>query len=267
MFPYFVIFGKTIGTYAVCAFIGFIVSGITASVIFKKYKIQYEDVILLMLSSIFGLFIGGHMLYAITNLKGISDIVSSFSSYSTSDFFVKIFQYIGGMVFYGGFLGAFAAILIHTKFSDSISRSHALDIFALSVPLFHTFARVGCFLGGCCYGKEWSWGFTAHGNTLSPSVNDVLRFPVQLFEAGCNLLIFLILLYILKIKRSNGRLIYIYMILYPTARFILEFFRGDEIRGFILGISTSQWISIILFVFASIKLITDFKNKKSSESL
>lgn len=262
MFPYFEIFGKTIGTYALCAFAGFIASGITASIISKKYKIQYEDIILLMLSAIFGLFIGGHILYGVTNLDSIAETVSNYSSYSLSAFSEKIVQYLGGMVFYGGFLGALAAILIHTRFSKSISRRKALDIFAISVPLFHTFARIGCFLGGCCYGKEWSWGFIVHGNTLSPSVNDVLRIPIQLIEASCNLVIFLILLYILKKKLCEGRLIYIYMILYPIARFILEFFRGDEIRGFFLSVSTSQWISIILFTFAVIKLITEIVRNK-----
>ena len=38
----------------------------------------------------------------------------------------------------------------------------------------------------------------------------------------------------------------IYLICYAVMRFVLEFFRYDYVRGFLLGISTSQWISIIL---------------------
>ena len=49
-------------------------------------------------------------------------------------------------------------------------------------------------------------------------------------------------------------MIYIYMLIYPVVRFILEFFRGDEIRGIWFGLSTSQWISIALFAFAICKM-------------
>ena len=52
----------------------------------------------------------------------------------------------------------------------------------------------------------------------------------------------------------KDKLIYVYMLIYPVVRFILEFLRGDEIRGFLFGLSTSQWISILLFVYALIRL-------------
>lgn len=262
MYPYFEIFGRTIGTYAVCALVGFLICGFVAGFICIKQKIQYEDLILLMISAIIGLFLGGHILYALTNLTGIANVFANFSNYTLYDFFIKMVQYFGGMVFYGGFLGAYAAILIHTKFSNGISRCFALDLFALLTPLFHTFARIGCFLGGCCYGKESSWGFIIHGNTLNPSINNILRIPVQLIEAGCNFLIFLVLLMIFKKWLNKGFLIYVYLIFYPTVRFILEFFRGDEIRGFLFGLSTSQWISIILFMFALTNLLMIKKNNK-----
>ena len=122
-------------------------------------------------------------------------------------------------------------------------------------PLFHIFGRIGCFLAGCCYGIESDFGFTVHNNHLNPSINDVNRLPVPLIEAACNLLIFLFILYLFKKDKMRDKLIYVYMIIYPVVRFTLEFFRGDEYRGFLFGLSTSQWISIILFVFAIVMLI------------
>ena len=158
-------------------------------------------------------------------------------------------------------IGAVIAVFIHTKFSKSIKREQVLDIFAISIPLFHVFGRIGCALGGCCYGIESEFGYTIYNNYLLPEVNGVNRFPVQLTEAAINLIIFLILLFMYKRNRMQEKLIYCYMIMYPIARFILEFLRGDIIRGIWFGLSTSQWISIILFVFAISKLIY-FKREK-----
>jgi phosphatidylglycerol:prolipoprotein diacylglycerol transferase len=53
------------------------------------------------------------------------------------------------------------------------------------------------------------------------------------------------------------------MIVYPVVRFADEFFRGDTYRGFFLGLSTSQWISIMVFVFSITMLI--IKHFKKSE--
>ena len=65
----------------------------------------------------------------------------------------------------------------------------------------------------------------------------------------------------------RDKLIYVYMIIYPVVRFTLEFFRGDEYRGFLFGLSTSQWISIILFVFSIVMLIIKRnKPERSKES-
>ena len=105
-------------------------------------------------------------------------------------------------------------------------------------------------IAGCCYGIESKVGFTVHGNTVNPSINGVNRFPVQLVEALCNLLIFILLFVLHRKGKFKNRLLVVYFFVYPVVRFILEFFRGDEIRGFIFGLSTSQIISILLFVFA-----------------
>ena len=72
----------------------------------------------------------------------------------------------------------------------------------------------------------------------------VSRFPVQLVESCCLVIIFVILL----ILRMNGstKLAEQYLVLYALCRFVLEFFRGDAIRGVWYGMSTSQWISLVI---------------------
>ncbi len=88
---------------------------------------------------------------------------------------------------------------------------------------------------------------------------------VQLIESGCNLLIFLLIFYLFQKRIMEKRLIFLYMLIYPVVRFTLEFFRGDEIRGFVFGLSTSQWISIFLFAAAVIGLtVAHFRKNKQT---
>ena len=67
-----------------------------------------------------------------------------------------------------------------------------------------------------------------------------------------------------KKKKFRQRLLIVYFYTYPVIRFIDEFFRGDDIRGFLFGLSTSQIISILLFTFATVFTIIDLKKRKDT---
>lgn len=128
------------------------------------------------------------------------------------------------------------------------------DMVAPAVPLFHMFGRIGCFLGGCCYGVESDFGFVFE-HSLVEAANGVRRFPVQLVEAGFNLLLFAVLAWLLKKGVCKGKLFLLYLLAYSVGRFVLEFWRGDAYRGFLFGVSTSQLISIFLFAVAGCILL------------
>lgn len=269
MFPTFEIFGITIGMYGVMTVIGAALCVLVGIVLIKKYDIMWEDFALVMITAGVGLFIFAHIVYGITNIDRLVILFREFGKLSFTDFFVLLGECIGGMVFYGGFIGGAIGILFYCKvFNKKLDKNNLLDIYAVLTPLFHVFGRIGCFLGGCCYGIESEFGFTVHNNTLNPSINGVNRLPVPLFESACNLLIFLFILYLYNKDKMRNKLIYVYMLIYPVVRFIIEFFRGDEYRGFLFGLSTSQWISIILFVFAVIMLIVkrNDNQKNTNES-
>lgn len=254
MFPVFYIFGKQIGMYGVCAVLGFLAVGLVGARLGKRRGIASEDIILGVLAAAIGLFVGGHILFGLTNIGTLVQLFGNIGSYTVRGFLYGLGAVFGGSVFYGGLLGGIAAIFIFCRISKSIDRNDLLDIMAVCVPLFHTFGRIGCFLGGCCYGIPSSFGFTVTENQINPAVCGVNRFPVQLIEAGCNLVIFFVLLKFFGKERLSGRMMYIYLLIYPVVRFVLEFFRGDEIRGIWFGLSTSQWISIALFAFAICKM-------------
>lgn len=252
MFPFIEIFERQIGTYSLFAFLGLLICGLVVTVSCKHINIKVEDAVILILITAVGLLVGGHILYGITNYKNILDIFSN--SYSFKEIFKILADSFGGMVFYGGFIGGAAALAIYKKFSKSPFKEYIFDIYAFSIPLFHFFGRLGCFFAGCCYGIESNIGFTVHDNPLIPDINDVKRFPVSLLEAAFNLLIFAFLFYMFKKGKCKNKLVFVYMLLYSVVRFSVEFLRGDTIRGVYFGISTSQWISIVLFVLAIIKL-------------
>ena len=241
--------------------VGLLVCGIVGCLLARRFQIAYEDIILVMVVIGVSLVIGGHLLYGITNVDKLIVLIKRASEFNIKQIFGYLVQIFGGMVYYGGFLGACAGLLIYTKFSKTVKRSQVFDLFAICIPLFHVFGRIGCFFSGCCYGVESKFGFVVHGNTLIPELNDVRRLPVSLIEATCNLLIFLVLLRMFLKGKETGKMIFYYMLIYPVVRFTLEFFRGDAIRGFLFGLSTSQWISLLLFGIAVWKLFLS-KGKK-----
>lgn len=264
MFPYIEIGNAQIGTYMLCALVGIFAAGIYVCRQAKKRGHDDNDFIVLMLISAIGVLAGGHLVYGITNIKGLYLLLTDWSKYvkSFDDFLNCISLIFGGSVFYGGLIGGTIAGFIYAKVKKFDLKEFS-DICAPMVPLFHTFGRIGCFLGGCCYGIESEFGYTIHGNDLIPSVNDVNRFPVQLIEAGLNFMLFLLLDYLLRKDKVKGGLFALYLVIYAVIRFSDEFFRGDLYRGFLFGLSTSQIISIILFVCGGVYLINRaIKQKK-----
>ncbi len=266
MLPFINVFGKEIATYMLCVLAGIFVAGIYVCRTAKKRGHDDNDYIVFMMISAIGVFFGGHILYAITQIEAFVEIVTHLSKYITSfQSFIEYAGYIfGGSVFYGGLLGGMAAGLIYGR-AKKLDMAEYSDILAAFVPLFHFFGRIGCFLSGCCYGIESSFGFTIHNNTVNPSINDIQRFPVQLLEAAINLALFFLLAALLRKGKLKGGLFALYLLIYSVVRFSDEFLRGDSYRGFLFGLSTSQIISILLFVGAVVYLAIRFaKQKKKS---
>lgn len=245
MFPYFVLFGKQISMYTVMALIGGFLSGFIACKLVKKRGQNDNNMIVLLLIAAIGVIVGGHILYGITNINKLYlFIIHIGNTPDIKTFFLALADIFGGSVFYGGLIGGIVAAFIYIK-----KKKLPIDVFAdiatIIIPLFHFFGRIGCFLVGCCYGVESHIGFT-YNHSIVESANHVNRFPIQLVEATYNLGLFFLLFYIYKKNKFKGKLLGLYLILYPIARFIFEFFRGDEYRGFLFGLSTSQIISILL---------------------
>lgn len=164
---------------------------------------------------------------------------------------------IGGITWEGGVIVGFSAFLVLTHLLVGRARGREIELFSLVMPglvLAHGLGRVGCFLGGCCYGyiTEGPFGVVfpsgsaaaqAYPNTLT-GVGSFPLLPTQLFEVAFEVLLFLVM--VLFYKRLRDKNLWIYLVFYGVFRFALEFWRGDDrgATGFFL--SPSQLMSILL---------------------
>ena len=138
------------------------------------------------------------------------------------------------------------------------------DLLMPSVALAQGFGRIGCFLAGCCYGKETenAIGIVFHDSAYAP--NGVSLLPTQLISSGLNFLHCLLLIWLTKKKKGDGQIAGLYLVLYSVGRFILEFFRGDLIRGSVGELSTSQFIAIFVCLAGVILIVV--RNGKFEEN-
>jgi phosphatidylglycerol:prolipoprotein diacylglycerol transferase len=164
-----------------------------------------------------------------------------------------------GGVFYGGLILAVTVALLYIR-KVGLPFWTTTDVFAPGIALGHVVGRFGCLFAGCCYGRPTTlpWGITFTDPFAAANVGTPLGVPLhptQLYEAGAELLILIVLLTTEKKGRSfAGRTFWLYMLLYAISRFIIEFFRGDE-RGAVGMFSTSQFISLVLAPLAIVMLV------------
>ena len=126
-----------------------------------------------------------------------------------------------------------------------------LDVMAVTAVIVHAFGRMGCFMAGCCYGVP-SHGFTAvtfHDPHSQADPLGIPLHPTQLYSVSALLIILVVLLFVKYRKQFDGQLFMIYLMLYAIGRSVIEVFRGDLERGFIIDnfMSNSQFISLLVF--------------------
>lgn len=262
MIPNVQIFDKTISAYLVLAILGILTTLFVLYRIAEHHGLDEIQMLFMTLIGFGAAGAGGGLLYGLTNYRLIAALFRNFDKISSFRELLSALKIIfGGSVFYGGLIGILIVALVYTRKKHLSARY--LDVAAIGIPLFHVFGRLGCFFSGCCFGIESSVGFVYH-YSLIPSANSVRRFPVQLLEAAFNACLCLVLYSLFRKKKLEGRLLSAYLFAYPTFRFFDEFLRGDAYRGIWFGLSTSQWISLLLIaVNAGCLLYCYFRKKRA----
>ena len=130
------------------------------------------------------------------------------------------------------------------------------DIAMPAVAMAQGFGRIGCLLAGCCYGIELDpanpIGIVFHNSAYAP--NDVALLPTQIISSVLDFANCFVLLALSKKLKTDGQVASCYLIFYSIGRFVLEYFRGDLIRGNVGEFSTSQFISLFICLIGLVLL-------------
>ncbi len=254
MYPVLLSVGPiTLHTYGLMVASGFMLGIFLTARLAKKEGIDPQKVYDISFWIILSAIIGARLFYIIVNL----------------DFFlenpVDIFKlWRGGLVFYGGLIGASIAVIVCAKRYD-LKLWQFADIATPGLALGHAVGRVGCVFAGCCYGKatDVAWAITFHNaDSLAPV--GVPLHPTQLYSVGNELLLFALLMAMRKYKKFDGQLWWTWVTLYAVGRSVIENYRGDP-RGLWFDgmISTSQIIAI-LAVLITMGFFLASKRKKAN---
>jgi len=168
----------------------------------------------------------------------------------------------GGLVYYGGFIGATLAGIIYLRWKK-LPLWKVADILAPSIALGSVFGRIGCLLNGCCYGRvchlpwairfpsqsEGAWLQQFHQGLVRRDEPSLPVHPTEIYDALLNLALYLGLAWLFRRKKFDGQVFAVYFIGYAWCRFIVEYFRGDYPPDHIhAGLTSAQLVSIPILI-------------------
>jgi phosphatidylglycerol:prolipoprotein diacylglycerol transferase len=166
----------------------------------------------------------------------------------------------GGLVFYGGVVGAALVAAVFAR-RERWSFWVLGDVFAPGVAVGHALGRLGCFAAGCCFGKaSGAWGVSFPSGSVAFEELSTLSalppgaaytpplHPTQLYEAFGEAAIFALLLTLRpRLRARPGALVLLYAALYALLRFVVELFRGDVARRYVVDLATPRlaaWLGV-----------------------
>ena len=247
----------TIHTYGFLVALGFILALEVIRRLSLRSKLNPEKMVEVCYGLLFIGFLGARTLYIITRWNDFA--VDPWAVF-------KVWE--GGLVFLGGPIADIPYLIwIFRKTKLPVWKS--LDVFAPGLVLAHAMGRLGCLASGCCYGKPTGteFGIRFYSELVDPYLRGVLLHPTQLYESFSLFILFAGLIWTHRKKLFDGQVALTYLLVYPIIRSIIEVFRGDQIRGFVIDqvLSTSQFISIFIFIGAAVALWRRLNHVKMGE--
>ncbi|MBN2070882.1 MAG: prolipoprotein diacylglyceryl transferase [Candidatus Krumholzibacteriota bacterium] len=247
MHPILIELGRfKIYSYGFMLAMSFFVGILLASRRARKQGLDPDIIYDLSIILILGAVIGSRGLYILTHLDhfhGIIDVIALWQ---------------GGATYYGGLILAVAGAIVFLRVKK-ISFLKIADICSLSIASGVFLTRIGCFLSGCCFGSptECSMGMVYPPDSPAGYTYPGIHIhPTQLYSSFYGLLIFVALLLLEKKKWFDGYTFGFMMILYGTARFIVDYFRFYEESAIVWrGFVDNQLISIVLVISGIVLLV------------
>ncbi|MCR5507424.1 MAG: prolipoprotein diacylglyceryl transferase [Lachnospiraceae bacterium] len=240
----------TIHGYGLMIGLGFILAIYVGCRMADKLGLSADHVInMAMCIIVFG-FMGGKLLYLLVNF---------------GEFIRHPLALLGssGFVVYGGIITGILSIYIYCRIKKLDFIAY-MDLVAGPVAINQGIGRIGCFLAGCCYGRATNSHFSVifPDGSLAPA--GVRLIPTQLMSAAFDLAVAVFLIIMIRKVRYRGIISGLYLLFYGAGRFVIEFFRGDTERGTVMGLPTSQFISIFMMIFAVAYLYFNIRRKEET---
>jgi phosphatidylglycerol:prolipoprotein diacylglycerol transferase len=228
----------TIHWYGVMIALAFLAGLWTATLRARRENIPGEKIADVVLWLMAGSIIGARVVYVTTYWK------DEFAGQPLSEIFM--IQH-GGLVYYGGLVGAAIAGIIYIRWKK-LPLWKIADIVAPSIALGNAFGRIGCLLNGCCYGRAcnlpWAIRFPADHVTHGVPVH-----PTEIYDALDNFILYLFLAWLFRRKKFDGQVFATYLIGYAVTRTIMECFRGDYPPDHIhYGLTPGELVSLPIFI-------------------
>ena len=225
----------TVYSYGAMIALAFLISTYLAQRAAKKIGLSENIIINSALVILFSGIAGARILYVAININ----------SYIENPIEIIMLPH-GGLAFYGGAVAAVIAEYIYIKVNKIPVYTFA-DFIVPYVTLGQAIGRIGCFLNGCCYGRPGPLG---------------ALYPTQLYSSFLLICLYCFLRLLQKIKVKQGIVFVSYALLYSAGRFMMEFLRGDN-TVYIIGLTFSQFVSVIVFpvsAFLFLRIIANGKN-------
>lgn len=250
-----VIGGLTLHPYGLFIAFGILVGMSLCMWYAPRHNMSRDVLVDLLLCMVAGGLVGAKLLGVIVNLKHVLNGS------------LTLLQALSVTVVYGGILGALSACAVYCKVKK-IDFWRYSDLCLSCVAVTQGIGRLGCLMAGCCYGIEYS-GFGAITFTNSPfAPNNVSLFPTQIVSSLFMLTFGIAsIIYCNKKQHKPGSVGTNYILVYGLARSFIENFRGDAARGFIFGMSTSQFISIFFIAIGFAAKLWLFKQIKEQSEI
>lgn len=201
-----------------------------------RYRVEAEQVLDFVLLTALAGVLGARLVY----------VLLDWGSFAREPLRALYF-WEGGLSFHGAVIGGGLAVALLAR-RKGIPFLRLADVLAPGVALAYAIGRIGCFLGGCCYGVPtdlpWACSFQ---DPFQPHVHTPPSHPTQIYASLSNLLIFALLARMQKPPHPEGKVFWAYLALYGVYRFIVEFWRvGATSTVLALGLSDAQWVSLLM---------------------
>ncbi len=226
---------RPIGGYGAMLALGILLGALLAARAASRAKMDVGAVVAAVGFCVGGALAGGSLLFVLVEWARTGDPMTGIRQ--------------PGLVFYGSPIGGFLGLWFGARQLE-VPLGRLLDLTIPAIPLAHALGRIGCFLGGCCYGRAWGdpslWA-VRYTHEMAPGAHpSIWRHPTPLYEAfGLLILAFALAAWPLE-KVGRGVRVGVYVLAYGVLRFGVEMFRGDAVRGVFFGgtLSTSQLIAL-----------------------